>query len=73
MPRTNPDQPENDFPRLSAPAHRALAGAGYSRLEQLTRATEAEIAALHGMGPKALDQLREALAASGQSFAATRK
>lgn len=68
MPCTNPEQPENDFPRLSAPAHRALAGAGYSRLEQLTWVTEAEIAKLHGMGPKGVDQLREALAAKGQSF-----
>lgn len=54
---------------MSAPAHRALAGAGYSRLEQLTRVSEAEIAALHGMGPKALDQLRRALAERDQSFA----
>ena len=55
---------------LPAPARRALAEAGYSRLEQLTRITEAELRQLHGMGPKALRQLREALAATGRGFAA---
>lgn len=60
---------ENDFPtKLAKPALRALTGAGYSRLEQLVKLTEAELLELHGMGPKALEQLRIALAASGQSF-----
>ena len=63
---SNTDLPSN----LSRPARRALAGAGYARLEQLTGVTEAEVLKLHGMGPKALDQLRGALAARGQSFAA---
>jgi hypothetical protein len=52
---------ETDFPKLSGPARRALAGAGYSRLEQLTHATEAELTKLHGMGPTAIDALRTAL------------
>ena len=56
---------------LPAPARRALAEAGYSRLEQLTHITEAELGQLHGMGPKALRQLREALAATGRAFEAT--
>ena len=55
---------------LSRPARRALIGAGYTRLEQLAGVREAEVLPLHGMGPKALDQLRSALAARGQSFAA---
>jgi hypothetical protein len=55
---------------LSRPARRALIGAGYTRLEQLAGVREAEVLTLHGMGPKALDQLRSALAARGQSFAA---
>ena len=64
------DKPENDLPPgLAAPARRALAAAGYSRLEQLTQVTEAELLQLHGMGPKALDQIRRALADRGQSFA----
>jgi|Tabmets5t2r1_1033131.scaffolds.fasta_scaffold45487_2 hypothetical protein len=54
---------------LASPARRALVAAGYTRLEQLTQISEAELGRLHGMGPKALDQLRRALAASGRTFA----
>ena len=53
---------------LAAPAQRALAGAGYTRIEQLAAATEAEILKLHGIGPSAMPLLREALAARGLSF-----
>lgn len=61
----------SDLPdRLSAPARRALAGAGVERLDQLATKTEAELLRLHGMGPKAMGQLREALAARGMTFAA---
>jgi len=63
-------QQEGDLPReLAAPARRALVGAGYLRLEQLTRLSESEIKKLHGIGPNALDQLRFALHAKGLSFA----
>ena len=62
-------EPESDLPAgLSSPARRALSGAGYTRLDQFTKLTEADLLNLHGMGPKALDQLRRALAASGLSF-----
>jgi len=54
---------------LSKPALRALAAAGYDRLDQLTRARESELMALHGFGAKGLRILREALAARGKSFA----
>jgi hypothetical protein len=61
--------PETDFPAgLAAPARRALAGAGYQTLTQLSRATEAEIKQLHGIGPNALKLLRAALKAKGLSF-----
>lgn len=61
---------KNDLPDgLAKPAQRALAGAGYSRLEQLTKVTEKEILALHGMGPKAVRLLRETLAEKGWAFA----
>ena len=64
------DQPAGDLPaELASPARRALAAAGYTRLEQLTQVSEAELGRLHGMGPSALDQLRRALAASGRTFA----
>jgi len=48
---------------------RALAGVGVHRLAQLTRFSEAEISQLHGMGPKALGSLRQALADRGLAFA----
>jgi hypothetical protein len=57
-----------DLPKLAAPARRALAGAGYTRLEDLTQATEAEVKELHGMGPNAMEALRNALAERGLSF-----
>ena len=64
------DEPESGLPsRLSKPAQRALASAGYTRLDQLTTIRESDLAKLHGMGPKALQQLREALAERGASFA----
>lgn len=59
---------ESDLPKLAAPARRALTGAGYTRLEHLTRATESEVMRLHGMGPNAMEALRNALAERGLSF-----
>ena len=56
-------------PGLASPARRALAGAGYQRLDQVAAVTAAEIRHLHGIGPNALKQLRSALAARGLSFA----
>jgi len=56
-------------PRLPNPAVRALHHAGYKRLDQLTKVTEAEIAVLHGIGPGTIIQLREALAERGLRFA----
>jgi hypothetical protein len=57
------------FPQgLSGPALRALDRAGIRSVADLARWTAADLAALHGMGPKALEQLRGALAASGQRF-----
>jgi hypothetical protein len=53
---------------LSQPALRALEAAGLTRLEHLRRKTEAEVAALHGMGPKGVTLLRQALAARGWDF-----
>jgi predicted flap endonuclease-1-like 5' DNA nuclease len=58
----------DDLPPIGAPATRALAGAGITRLDQLPALTEAEVAALHGVGPRAVGRLREALADRGLSF-----
>ena len=64
------NQPESDFPRgIGQPATRALIGAGYLRLEQLTEVSEAELLRLHGVGPKAIRVLRETLGDKGLSFA----
>jgi DNA integrity scanning protein DisA with diadenylate cyclase activity len=57
-----------DFPKLAAPARRALAGARYTRLDQLAQVSEAELKQLHGMGPTAIAALREALDERGLSF-----
>ncbi len=59
---------ESDLPKLASPARRALDAAGYTRLEQLTQVSEAELKKLHGMGPSAIETLRKALAEKGMSF-----
>jgi len=58
----------SNFPKIGSPATRALEAAGYTNLKQLTKVTEAELAQLHGMGPKALGILRDTLKAHGLSF-----
>ena len=65
----NPQQETDLPPALSRPAQRALNNAGYQRLEQLAGVSQAEVEELHGVGPKALAQLRHALDANGLSFA----
>lgn len=61
---------ESDLPlTLSQPAVRALFQAGWVRLDQVAGRRERELLALHGMGPKALEQIRQALAERGLSFA----
>ena len=57
-----------DLPKLAAPARRALLAAGYTRLEDLTEVSEAEVMKLHGMGANAMRVLREALEERGLSF-----
>jgi uncharacterized protein YdhG (YjbR/CyaY superfamily) len=64
------DKKQNNFPKIGAPAMRALEAVGYSRLEQLSKVSEAELSQLHGMGPKALGILRETLKEKGLSFKA---
>jgi DNA-directed RNA polymerase alpha subunit len=59
---------DHNLPKIAAPAQRALQSIGITTLEQLTKITEAELLQLHGMGPNALDKLRQALAERGLSF-----
>jgi hypothetical protein len=54
---------------LSNPARRALATIGITQLDQLTAHSEKDILNLHGMGPKGIRILREALTGRGLSFA----
>ena len=49
------------LPKVGAPATRALNGAGYTELRQLAGASRAELAKLHGIGPRALRIIAAAL------------
>jgi hypothetical protein len=67
--RRKPRAAGTPIPRIGAPATRALRAAGLVTLESLATVNEAEVAALHGVGPMAIDRLREALADAGLGFA----
>jgi hypothetical protein len=67
--RNNAAKQESDLPKIGQPAVRALEAVGVRRLEQLTGFSESELRQLHGMGPKALGILRQALAERGLAFA----
>jgi len=54
----------DDFPAgIGKPARRALLNAGYNGLVDLSKLTDSQLLALHGVGPKAVDVIRAALAA----------
>ena len=58
--------PDDGLPReIGAPATRALHGAGYSRLAQLDGVAAEDLLRLHGVGPRAVRILTEALAGRG--------
>lgn len=50
-------------PAIGRPATRALAGAGITTLEEVARHSQNELLDLHGVGPKAIRALEEALQA----------
>ena len=54
---------------IGAPATRALTAAGLTRLEHLGGMPRRELLALHGVGPKAVRILDEALAERGTGLA----
>lgn len=60
---------EVPFPRTGRPALQALEAAGYTHLEQLDGVRMRSILDLHGMGPKGIGALRDALAEHGWAFA----
>ncbi len=60
---------ETGFPQgIGAPATRALTRAGYTELRQLSGVPASDLKRLHGMGPKALRVLQEALEQQGLSL-----
>lgn len=67
QPRTREPRPEGTpLPRtIGAPATRALTAQGVTSLEQLDGWSVERLSALHGVGPIAIDQLREAQAERG--------
>jgi hypothetical protein len=70
---TKDSQSKSDFPKIGAPATRALESVGITTLKQLTDITEEELLMLHGMGQKAARILREELKAKGWSFRESKK
>lgn len=56
------------MPSLAKPAQRALEAAGIKQLRDLTGWRAADLLALHGLGPSALERLRVALEARGLAF-----
>ena len=58
----------DELPRIGAPATRALATIGVTRLGQLTAHRAVDLLALHGIGPRAIGLLRQALAEQGLSL-----
>ncbi|MCX4835128.1 helix-hairpin-helix domain-containing protein [Streptomyces sp. NBC_01016] len=55
---------------IGRPATRALLSAGIDTLERVARHSEAELLAMHGVGPKAVRVLKEELAGKGTALRA---
>lgn len=63
-------QSETILPKsIGQPATRALSYANITHLEQLTKVSAEELLKLHGVGPKAIRLLKEALEGKGLAFA----
>lgn len=60
-----PPLPPPGLPPVGRPATAALERAGITTLPQVAALSAAELLALHGVGPKAVRLLREALAGEG--------
>jgi hypothetical protein len=61
--------PDTGLPvNIGAPATRALTAAGYTELTQLADVPASELKKLHGVGPKALRLLQQALEQRGKSL-----
>lgn len=60
---------DGDLPNIGKPATRGLGVHGITTLAQVAEHTEAELLAIHGVGPKAIRILREAMGSRGLRFA----
>lgn len=61
--------PDDSFlSKLARPARGALEHEGITSLEKLSRYTEKEILGIHGVGPKSIPTLKNALAEVGLTF-----
>ena len=69
MPPQDSPVPTEYPQRLGRTARRELAIHGYTRYDQLTGVTAAELLKIHGVGPKAIRILSEELAAQGLALA----
>ncbi|WP_405219785.1 hypothetical protein [Agrococcus sp. Ld7] len=67
--RDTPAQ-NGDLPEIGRPANRALLAIGVTTLDQVAAMPEAELLALHGVGPRAIRLLRKALEQQGRGFGA---
>ncbi|MBG6180936.1 helix-hairpin-helix domain-containing protein [Arthrobacter sp. CAN_A1] len=57
--------PLDGLPTIGMPATRALHEAGYDSLREVAAVPRAELARLHGVGPKALHIIEQALGEHG--------
>ncbi len=57
-----------DLPAIGRPANSALLSIGVTTLAQVAQFAERDLLALHGVGPKAVRLLGQALAEQGSSF-----
>ncbi|MDY7230092.1 DNA-binding protein [Hyalangium rubrum] len=64
---------DDSLPKIGNPARSALEVIGITRLSQVTQLSKAELARLHGVGPKAIGILENALAARGLAFSQKKK
>lgn len=68
-PPAQPGSIQDGFPTgVGKPALRALLAAGLTSGDPLTQVSAAELAALHGMGPKSISVMRAAMVAKGVDF-----
>lgn len=65
------DVPESlgNLPKIGRPATSALISVGVGSLSGVARMSRGQLLALHGVGPKAVRLLADALAEAGLSFA----